>query len=88
MGRSAIRQDLGTASFYISTDYSLKMLDFENENVKSGLNFSEWQKRYSRGATICLTAPKGKDRNREACVAVACPAQSALCIQILSPVKA
>ena len=41
MGRSAIRQNLGIASFYISTDYSLKMLAFEDENVKSGLNFSE-----------------------------------------------
>lgn len=42
MGRSAIRQNLGTASFYINTDYSLKMLDFGDGNVKSGLNFSEF----------------------------------------------
>jgi hypothetical protein len=41
MGRSAIRQSIGTASFYINTDYSLKILDFGDGNVKSELNFSK-----------------------------------------------
>lgn len=40
MGRSAIRQNLGTASFYINTDYSLKMLDFGDGKLQCTLSIS------------------------------------------------